>query len=105
MVKYNQQIGKIKGVTIIELGNGDTKVAYVHCKEDKYTGIQFTNDTPKKIGGSDINTTGVTTDELQPNAMITFTRLESIEIVEKALRKAKIKLKTMQKITNQKPER
>lgn len=93
MVEYNQQIGKVKGITIIELGKGDTKVAYHHCKEDGYVGVQFTNDIVGPIGSGGTNTCGVTTDELQPNAMITFTNAESIEVVERALAKAKIKLR------------
>lgn len=93
MVEYNQTIGRTKGITIIELGKGDTQVAYVHCKEDGYTGVQFTNDTPKPIGTKGDNMVGLTTDELPPNAMITFSTLESLEVFEDKLRKAKLKLK------------
>ena len=94
MVELNQTIGKVKGVTIIELGKGDTKVAFLHCKEDGYTGVQFTNDEVKEIGTTH-GVSGVTTDDLQPNAMITFTNVKSIEVVEKALKKAKIFLRNM----------
>tara|TARA_R110002051_G_scaffold281122_2_gene342756 strand:- start:1712 stop:1996 length:285 start_codon:yes stop_codon:yes gene_type:complete len=94
MVLENQTVGKVKGITIIELGKGDTKVAYVHCKEDGYTGVQFVNDKIEKIGTTS-GVCGITTDELQPNAMITFTSIESIEVVERALNKAKVFLRNM----------
>jgi hypothetical protein len=91
MVEFNQKIGRSKGVTIIELGKGDTKVSYIHCKEDGYTGVLFTNDTVNPIGTKH-GVSGVTTDELQPNAMLIFTSIKSIEVVERKLHMAKLKL-------------
>ena len=104
MVEFNQKIGKTNNVTIIELGKGDTKVAYVHCKEDGYTGISFTNDSIKPIGTSD-GCSGITTDDLQPNAMLTFTSIESLEVVERNLHKAKLKLRQQLKEDILKQER
>lgn len=93
MVLHNQQIGEVKGITIIELGNGDTKVAYLHQPEEGYTGVMFKNDVQKPIGTKGNNPPGITTDEMPPDAMIIFTNVESIEVVERALAKAKIILK------------
>ena len=99
MVEFNQEIGRTKDITIIELGKGDTKVAYIHCKEDGYTGVSFTNDSIKPIGTS-TGCSGITTDDLQPNAMLIFTSIESLEVVERNLHKAKLKLKQQLKDSN-----
>jgi len=94
MVIKNTQVGKTKGITLIELGNGDVQVAYIQSKEDKYVGVEFVNDKPNPIGTSH-NTAGTTTDNSRPEAMMTFTNIASIEIVEEALKKAKIILRNM----------
>lgn len=94
MVIKNTTVGKTKGVTIIELGNGDIKVGSLHSKEEKYSGIEFINDVPRRIGTKH-NTAGTTTDESNPDAMITFTNIESIEVLERALAKAKIWLRNI----------
>ena len=93
MVKNNQQIGNVKGITIIELGDGDTFVSYVHNRKENYTGVLFHNDIKKDIGSEDQVSIGATTDEFTPDAMITFTEIESIEVLERALKKAKTMLK------------
>ena len=94
MIYKNAQIGNTKNITLIELGNGDVKVAYVYSKKNKYTGIEFVNDIPQKIGTKQ-GIPGVTTNDTKPEAMLTFTDVKSIEIVEEALKKAKIVLINM----------
>jgi hypothetical protein len=93
MVEFNQEIGKTKGVTIIELGNGDLQVSMIHNKEDGYTGIQFVNDIKRPIGTHHAGMVGLTTDESEPSAIITFSNLESLSVFEKHLNYAKLKLK------------
>jgi len=94
MVFKNAQIGETKGITLIELGKGDVQVAYVQSKEGKYVGIGFVNDKPQPIG-TQHNTVGTTTDYSKPDALLTFTKVESIEVVEEALKKAKIVLRNL----------
>ena len=94
MIYKNAIIGKIKNVTLIELGDGDVQVAALKSKEDKYVGIEFVNDVPNKIGTKH-NTAGTTTDNSNPDAMLTFTNIESIEVVERALAKAKIYMRNL----------
>lgn len=93
MIYKSVQIGKTKNITLIRLGNGDIKVAWVYNKEDGYVGLEFVNDVPGKIG-REHNDKG-TTDESKPQAMLIFTDIKSIEVVEEFLKKAKIKLKNM----------
>ena len=92
MIYENATIGKTKGIMLIELGNGDLQVASVHSPVDKYSGVQFVNDIPRPIGTKH-NTVGLTSDEDPPDAMITFTSIESIEVVQEKLKEAKIKLR------------
>ena len=94
MVIKNAQIGETKGITLIELGKGDVQVAYVVSKEDKYVGIEFMNDKPSPIGTKH-GTAGTTTDDSRPEAILTFTDIASIEVVERALAKAKVKLRNL----------
>lgn len=96
MILKEVQVGNVKGVTIVELGNGDVKVGYTHSKEEKYVAVIFSNDEPKPIGTAH-NTAGTTTNETPPQAMLSFTKVESIEVVERALNKAKIMLRNIKK--------
>ena len=93
MIHKNVQLGTVKGVTMIQLGKGDVKVAFVKSPNEKYSGVQFVNDTTKPIGTKEGNTIGTTTDDSAPQVMITFTDIKSIEVVERALNKAKIWLR------------
>jgi len=93
MVELNQTVGATKGITVIALGQGDTKVSYCQNKEEGYTGIVFINDTVKPIGETGEVWCGTTTDSNPPNAMLIFTSVESIEVLEKQLKNAKMKLK------------
>ena len=88
MVHKNIKFGNVNGVTLIELGKGNVRVACIKNPGQGYTGVQFVNDTSKPAGGPQ-NTIGTTTDDSRPDAIITFTDTKSIEVVERALRKAK----------------
>jgi hypothetical protein len=94
MIHKNAQIGNTKGITLIELGYGDVIIGAISCKVNKYTGVEFVNDTPNPIG-TKVNTAGCTTDNTNPEAILTFTDIKSIEVVEKALAKAKILLRNI----------
>lgn len=94
MIRKDVKVGNVNVGTIIELGNGDVQVAAVKQPDEKYTGIEFMNDVPNPIGTSH-NTAGTTTDNSRPEAMITFTDIASIEVVERALNKAKVMLRNM----------
>lgn len=93
MVELNQTVGKTKGVTIIELGKGDLQVSMIYNEKDGYTGVQFVNDEIKPIGTHHGGMGGLTTDESCPNAIITFSSIESLEVFEKHFNHAKMKLK------------
>ena len=95
MVHKNCKVGKAKKVTVIELGSGDVIVSSISCKVDKYAGIAFVNTLPHEIGTKH-NTAGCTTDDSQPEAVLIFTKIESIEVVERALEKAKILLRNIE---------
>ena len=91
MIDKNVKYGNIYNVTVIDLGNGDVKVSDTTHLEEK-TGVVFWNDTPKPIGETD-DSAGKTTDETGIDVIIHFTKVESIEVVERALLRAKSKLK------------
>jgi hypothetical protein len=94
MIHKNVQIGNTKGITLIELGKGDVIIGAISCKVNKYTGVEFVNDTPRPIGTKS-NTVGCTTDNTRPEAILTFTDIKSIAVVEEALAKAKIMLRNI----------
>lgn len=95
MIHKNAKIGNTKGITLIELGNGDVQVCAISCKVEKYAGVEFVNDKPNPIGTKH-NTAGCTTDNTQPQAILSFTNVASIEVVERALAKAKVLLRNIE---------
>jgi len=95
MIYKNDKIGKTKGITLIELGNGDVMVGAIRCKQNKYTGIEFVNNQKKPIGTKH-NTVGCTTDNTNPQVILSFKNIESLEVVERALAKAKVFLKNIE---------
>lgn len=94
MIRNNVKVGTVLVETMIELGNGDVKVAALKFQEDNQVGIEFVNDKPNPIGTKH-NTAGTTTDESNPQVILSFTNVESIEVVERALNKAKIMLRNL----------
>lgn len=94
MVLKDVTVSKAKGVTVIELGKGDVQIAACSNKEDSYAGVTFMNDEPNTIGTKH-NTAGTTTDDGKPQAMIVFTSIDSIEVLERALNNAKIFLRNI----------
>ena len=94
MVIKNAKIGDIENVALIELGEGDIQVAYtLHPGESKVC-LCFKNDIKRPIGSSH-KIKGKSTDEFALDAMLTFTTMESLEVVEKHLLLAKDKLKEL----------
>ena len=100
MIRKNTSLAGIKNTIEIGLGNGDVSITATRCQVDKYTGIAFKNCNPVQIGKIDGSTAGGTLDELDPDAVITFTDVKSIEILERALNKAKMINKHQQRETN-----
>ncbi len=96
MVKKNVKYGEIKNVTVIELGYGDVKVSDTLHK-DNTVGVMFYNDTPRPIGEI-ADTYGKTSNETGIDAIIHFRNIESIEVVEKAISRAKSELKRILKM-------
>ena len=92
MIYKKVQIGNVKNVTVCELGKGDVKVAACVIPEKESAGVQFTNDTPKEIGTLHA-TAGTTTDMTGIDLLIEFTSESSIDVVERALKEARIKLR------------
>ena len=94
MIRNKVQVGATLVETMIELGNGDVKVAALRFQDDKQVGVEFVNDVPNPIGKKH-NTSGTTTDESNPQVILSFTNVESIDVVERALNKAKVMLRNM----------
>ena len=94
MIYKNAKVGNTKNITLIQLGNGDVQIGIIHCKVNKYAGVEFVNAVKNPIGTKH-NTAGCTTDNSKPEAMLTFTNVKSIEVVERALHKAKVYLRNM----------
>ena len=96
MINKNVKYSEVENVTVIELGNGDVKVADTTHLDEK-TGVVFWNDVPRPIGET-TDSYGKTTDETGIDVIIHFTKVESIEVVERALVRAKNELKRILKM-------
>ncbi len=89
MVEKNQTVSKTKNIPVISLGDGDVIISSCFNEDEKYSGITFTNDVPCEIGIDHPEHHGKTTDELKPNAMLIFTKVESIDVLTDALKEAR----------------
>lgn len=91
MIKKNIKYGKVENVTLVEFGKGDVIVAITKFKK-RNVGVCFTNlDHPQRIG-SFVDTTATNTNELGIDAILTFTDVNSIDVVLQALQIARKEL-------------
>ena len=70
------------------------QIAPYSWKDEKKAGVIFVNDKPQPIG-TNIVIAGCKVADVAPDAVMTFTSVESIEVVERALSKAKILLRNI----------
>jgi len=92
MVLKNIQFASTPDVTLLEFGNGDIITSCIQSTTANavpYGGLCFTNSAPHIIGTEHEDHNGKTTDDIQPQAIITFTKLESFDVVIERLQLAR----------------
>lgn len=94
MIYKSKQLGKHK-IILAEFGEGDIAVDFIYEPSGLYTGITLKNTNKYPIGHKNPEDIGKTTDESKPDIMLSFTKTESIDVVIRALKKAKHKFKTL----------
>lgn len=92
MITKNENYGISKGVTIADFGKGDILVSDGFIEETKTGCLMLANDVPNEIGKDHPERIGKTTDELKQDIIFTFTKPESIDVVIRALERAKSKM-------------
>ena len=93
MIKKKSKFEGKEIETIMEFGTGDIAVTGFRNSESKLTGISFENQKAVKIGTRDASTNGSKLSDSNSNVLMVFNKVESIEVVERALKEAKIRLK------------
>jgi hypothetical protein len=79
MIKQNKKYGNIKNVTIVEFGSGTTRI--VNANGEGYKALLLgSQKEPKKIG--EIGEKFPTSDEFNPEVVITFWNEESFTVFE-----------------------
>ena len=94
MILNNQKIGKENISKVIEMGKGDIDVGVFRNRNDKCVGVSFKSREQSEIGTKSINV-GLTTDEVTPDTMLTFFKEESIDVVIKKLKQAKVQFRNL----------
>lgn len=92
MITKNETYGISENVTIADFGTGDIVVADGFIHETKTGCLMLANDVPNDIGKDHPERIGKTTDEVKQDVVFTFTNVESINVVIRALERAKIKM-------------
>lgn len=94
MIKKDVEFEGMPTDFIMEFGHGDISVTGFKKVDNKLVGIAFKNQEPHQIGVRDASTCGAELKNSDSSILMTFTKVESIEVLERALREAKIRLKS-----------
>lgn len=96
MIHRNIKSGKNDNVTVIELGRGDVKIQNVQYpsteQQSGFIAISFTNDVPHEIGFDHKDGGVVPLDKWNPDVLISFFKLESLEVLQDQLNIAREQL-------------
>lgn len=90
MIKKNQIVDECEGITVMEFGSGDIGVTHVIGQD--YTGVLFKNQESREIGSPETLKEGITVKEYETEVAMTFTNVESINVVIGQLQQAKMLL-------------
>lgn len=97
MIHYNQKYFETEGVTILEFGKGTISVCPSASEKDKEVYILFRTTEAGKIGDDNgLFLKGMTANDVKPEVMFAFPKVESIDVVIDALIEAKNDLAKMQ---------
>lgn len=90
MIHYNQKYFDTEGVTILEFGKGTISVCPSASEKDKEVYILFRTTEAGKIGDDNgLFLKGMTANDVKPEVMLSFPKVESIDVVIDALVQAK----------------
>jgi len=96
MIHRNIKSGNKEDITVIELGSGDVKIQNVEYptteKQVGFIAMSFTNDTPHEIGFDNADSGEIPLDKWNPDVIISFFKLESLEVLQEQLNIAREKL-------------
>lgn len=87
MIHKDAKIGTIEGVTWVEMGTGDVLVSSSKSS-DGLVGLILVQDIPREVS-SKSNTEGKSTDETGLDVFISFSKIQSIDVVIRALERCK----------------
>jgi|11BtaG_2_1085332.scaffolds.fasta_scaffold06836_9 hypothetical protein len=86
MIRKNIEFGNLKDVTVLEFGKGDIQVQ--PSLGDDYTAVLFKTDEINPIG-TEHETKGKDSDWFKTEIAMTFTNVESLDVVVKKLKEAR----------------
>lgn len=95
MIKKNETVEGCEGITLMEFGTGDIGVTFV--MDSDYSGVLFKNQKPVEIGTPENLGNNMTIQNFTTEVMMTFTKVESIDVVIHNLELAKAKLLNLNK--------
>ena len=95
MIHKNATVGELNSIYHIELGKGDVQVNVAQWPSEGAVSLTFKQDVESHPIGTGHNHAGTTTDEVEPNALISFSNIESLEVVQRALDRARIYLRNI----------
>jgi hypothetical protein len=93
MIYKNQTIGESDNVTVAEFGSGDILVGAAYAKNQPMSFLLlFNNDKVEEIGVSSLGVSEAINNGLPYEIVLSFTKVESIDVVVETLTKMKNKM-------------
>lgn len=97
MIKKNIEFGNLKDVTVLEFGKGDIQVQ--PALGEDYAAVLYKTDEPHLIG-TEHETKGKDSDWFKTEIAMTFTNVDSIDVVIKKLTEARSYLTKKELVNN-----
>lgn len=101
MIRKDVQYSKCLIPCLVEFGKGD--VAVMDGINEYHACVMFKNASPGEIGAADTYIKGQTSDEIGPELIMVFNKIESIDVVIGKLKLCKRSLIKLNKSKLQKP--
>lgn len=92
MIFKNVDYAATSGVTLLEFGLGDICMMCIEANDTDggpLGGLIFKATEPHPIGHDDASVLGKTTDDIQPEVIMTFSKVESIDVLIERLQMAR----------------
>ena len=94
MIDHNVTYGTVEGVTVLQFGTGDIRMHAVKYGPEQgpefpYAGVIFKNDEPQPIGTVQPKVEQQTSNDVQPEVVMIFTKVASIDALIETLQEAR----------------